>query len=85
MKSLTTSSNKGYDVLHLQTRLHALEVCDMLFGRSRAFRTAAAAQFPALLVGCAAWSLGVANVSHPLVNSVWISSVLLFQTCVESS
>ncbi|CAL8464282.1 g3817 [Coccomyxa elongata] len=32
-----------------QTRLHALEVCDMLFGRSRAFRTAAAAQLPALL------------------------------------
>lgn len=32
-----------------QTRLHALEVCDLLFARSRAFRTAAAAQFPALL------------------------------------
>ncbi|EIE18629.1 hypothetical protein COCSUDRAFT_45128 [Coccomyxa subellipsoidea C-169] len=32
-----------------QTRLHALEVCNLLFARSRAFRTAAAAQFPALL------------------------------------
>lgn len=32
-----------------QTRLHALEVCDLLFSRSRAFRTAAAVQFPALL------------------------------------
>lgn len=32
-----------------QVRLHAVEVCDHLFTRSRAFRTAAAAQFPALL------------------------------------
>jgi len=32
-----------------QVRLHAVEVCDHLFTRSRAFRTAAVAQFPALL------------------------------------
>lgn len=56
-------SDETIVLLVTQTRLHALEVCDMLFGRSRTFRTAAAAQFPALLVGSTRWSLELLKIS----------------------